>query len=265
MFGRLFNRGKESASEVGPRPLHGDASSRKGAENYGMDCPVCWEGFNNSENIPYVLWCGHTLCRSCVMGLQWAVVKFPVVPLHLPLFITCPWCQFLSCRLVWKGRLKCPCKNFFLLWMVESAGGNDKMEQQPEIPKVEQKFFRGSLTMPNMEASDFQCSRDRHSRTDQRHHSFSISNRSRGLHQGQETELFFLSGWFRCLMVFGLQLLSKLTSLLLLLFILFYILPFSTMILLVYFVATIVFAFPSFLMIYFAFPSVGWLAREIVT
>lgn len=102
--------------------LDDESSSKKAVED-GLECPVCWEGFNNSDNLPYVLWCGHSLCKSCVMGLQWAVVKLPVVPVQLPLFISCPWCQFLSCRLFWKGKLRFPCKNVFLLWMIDSVRG----------------------------------------------------------------------------------------------------------------------------------------------
>ncbi|GJV78147.1 RING/U-box superfamily protein, partial [Tanacetum coccineum] len=90
----------------------------------GFECPICWESFNIVENIPYVLWCGHTLCKNCVLGLQWAVVKLPTLPIQLPFFISCPWCNLLSFRLVYKGNLKFPRKNYFLLWMVESMNGD---------------------------------------------------------------------------------------------------------------------------------------------
>ncbi|KAL2608025.1 hypothetical protein R1flu_026598 [Riccia fluitans] len=30
----------------------------------GLECPVCGEGFYDAENTPYVLWCGHSLCRQ---------------------------------------------------------------------------------------------------------------------------------------------------------------------------------------------------------
>ncbi|KAH9615650.1 hypothetical protein KSS87_022254, partial [Heliosperma pusillum] len=39
-----------------------------------LECPICWESFNLVENVPYVLWCGHTLCKNCVQGLPWATL-----------------------------------------------------------------------------------------------------------------------------------------------------------------------------------------------
>ncbi|PWA80077.1 RING/U-box superfamily protein [Artemisia annua] len=101
-----------------------DEISESNSGDEGFECPICWESFNIVENVPYVLWCGHTLCKNCVLGLQWAVVKLPTLPIQLPFFISCPWCNLLSFRLVYKGNLKFPRKNYFLLWMVESMNGD---------------------------------------------------------------------------------------------------------------------------------------------
>ncbi|XP_073280321.1 uncharacterized protein [Primulina huaijiensis] len=101
----------------------GEVSSAASREEE-LECPICWESFNLVENVPYVLWCGHTLCKNCILGLQWAVVKCPTLPLQLPLFISCPWCNLFSFRLVYRGNLKFPRKNFFLLWMLESMNGD---------------------------------------------------------------------------------------------------------------------------------------------
>jgi len=49
--------------------------------------------------------------------------QVPSLPIQLPLFISCPWCNLLSFRLVYKGNLRFPRKNYFLLWMVESMNG----------------------------------------------------------------------------------------------------------------------------------------------
>ncbi|KAA8542506.1 hypothetical protein F0562_023658 [Nyssa sinensis] len=54
----------------------------------GLECPICWESFNIVENVP---------------------VYFMVWPHPL---------------LMYKGNLKFPRKNFFLLWMVESMNGD---------------------------------------------------------------------------------------------------------------------------------------------
>lgn len=40
-----------------------DACSNCSREE-GLECPICCESFNIVENIPYVLWCGHTLCKN---------------------------------------------------------------------------------------------------------------------------------------------------------------------------------------------------------
>ncbi|KHG23627.1 E3 ubiquitin-protein ligase TRIM32 [Gossypium arboreum] len=95
-----------------------------GSRDEGLECPICWESFNIVENVPYVLWCGHTLCQNCILGLQPAVLKLPTSQFEIPLFVSCPWCHLLSLRLVYKGNLKFPSKNFFLLWMIESLNGD---------------------------------------------------------------------------------------------------------------------------------------------
>ncbi|KAJ6432227.1 hypothetical protein OIU84_019465 [Salix udensis] len=100
-----------------------DACSNASREE-GLECPICWESFNIVENVPYVLWCGHSLCENCVLGLQCAVLGFSMQKIRIPFFVSCPWCQLLSFRLVYQGSLKFPRKNFFLLWMVERLNGD---------------------------------------------------------------------------------------------------------------------------------------------
>nr|GME13853.1 E3 ubiquitin-protein ligase RNF182-like [Ipomoea batatas] len=90
----------------------------------GLECPICWESFNIVENVPYVLWCGHSICKNCLLGLKWAALKISAQQIQVPLFISCPWCNLLTFRLVYKGNLRIPSKNFFLLWMVESRNGD---------------------------------------------------------------------------------------------------------------------------------------------
>jgi hypothetical protein len=31
-----------------------------------LDCPICFESYGSSINVPMVLSCGHTLCENCV-------------------------------------------------------------------------------------------------------------------------------------------------------------------------------------------------------
>ncbi|KAL9265540.1 hypothetical protein AKJ16_DCAP24484, partial [Drosera capensis] len=100
----------------------GSSSSRDDV----LECPVCWESFNIVENVPCVLWCGHTLCQNCVLGLQSAMVKFSVQKIKIPFFVSCPWCSLLSFR----GNLRFPRRNYFVLWMVESLNG-DRVQSHP--------------------------------------------------------------------------------------------------------------------------------------
>ncbi|KAK6788488.1 hypothetical protein RDI58_012286 [Solanum bulbocastanum] len=108
-----------------------DIRSNESTEE-GLECPICWESFNIVENIPYVLWCGHSLCKNCLLGLKSASVKISTQQIQIPLFVSCPWCNLLTLRLFYQGNLKFPSKNFFLLWMVESRNG-DRMKSPSAI------------------------------------------------------------------------------------------------------------------------------------
>ncbi|KAL3700136.1 hypothetical protein R1sor_018158 [Riccia sorocarpa] len=192
-------------------------------------------------------------------GLEcpWAVVKLPCLPLQLPLFIACPWCQFLTFRITWKGSLKYPCKNFFLLWILEGIRG-DSVRQRPRSE---------GLVSPGQAPTNgiLNAVRPRQLRVSSELH-----------HQRSGTDYFLeavqatwdVAHWRQRLariFSFFVQITSKLPLVFLFLFIICYVLPFSTLILAAYCAVTVVFAVPSFLMVYFSFPSLDWLAREIVT
>lgn len=53
-----------------------------------MDCPVCFDTFDASDTVPYILPCGHTFCRTCV---QRSVRRGVFNPLARRLF--CPTCR----------------------------------------------------------------------------------------------------------------------------------------------------------------------------
>eukprot|EP01018_Ginkgo_biloba_P037458 Gb_34790 [translate_table: standard] len=237
-----------------------EVSSRRSAEE-GLECPICWESFNIVENVPYVLWCGHTLCKHCVLGLQWATVKFPTLPVQLPLFIACPWCQLLSFRLVWKGSLKFPRKNFFLLWMVESMHGDRRLHTSmggdQEVMPVSANNVSGSESL----LSACHCVRPPHA------HLEHTSQRSNGatdlLRNYLNTTMLHAS--FRKSLVLFVQMTAKFPLVLIFLLIVLYVIPASAAILALYCLITLLFALPSFLILYFAYPSLDWLVREIVT
>ncbi|CBI22278.3 unnamed protein product, partial [Vitis vinifera] len=199
----------------------------------GLECPICFESFNIVENVPYVLWCGHTLCKNCILGLHWAVVKFPTLPIQLPLFISCPWCNLLSFRLVYKGSLKFPRKNYFLLWMLESMNGDREKSHSSR-----EQFI---------------------------HHSGPSGSNHEDGHVNNYLTLERLHSSLHKSLVFFVQLTAKFPLVVILLLIVLYAIPASAAILALYILITVLFALPSVLMLYFAYPSLDWLAREIIT
>lgn len=233
-----------------------DASSTTSREE-GLECPICWESFNIVENVPYVLWCGHTLCKNCILGLQWAVVKFPTLPVQLPLFISCPWCNLLSLRLVYKGNLKFPRKNYFLLWMVESMNG-DRVKSHAVYSGDHQPVCTSS-------AKSASGTHNRR-RAPCLHNSESSGSQTTLVHNPVDNYLTAerLHSSLRKSLIFFVQLTAKFPLVLIFLLIVLYAVPASTAVLALYMIITLLFALPSFLILYFAYPSLDWLVREIV-
>jgi len=218
----------------------------------GLECPICWESFNIVENVPYVLWCGHTLCKNCVLGLQWGVVNFPTQQIRIPFLISCPWCHLLSFRIIYKGNLKYPCKNFFLLWMVESLNGDrhklvsSSGDTQPIwSPKC------------NLGSQVSTCNLRRASMSP---YSRQVgSNRDVGV--SGETHYFSLHKSLD----FFLHFTSKFPLIVIFLLIALFAVPGSAVILILYLLVTLLFAIPSFLVLYFAYPTIQRLIREITS
>ncbi|XP_043707858.1 uncharacterized protein LOC122657139 [Telopea speciosissima] len=235
-----------------------DEVSSNASREEGLECPICWESFNIVENVPYVLWCGHTLCKNCVLGLQWAVVKFPTLPVQLPLFISCPWCNLLSFRLVYKGVLKFPRKNFFLLWMVESMNGDRGKSHstfcgdQPVWSPNNNLALGGQVNHRNLRRAPH-GNRLEQSERDRDHVSF-----------GHYLNVERLHASIRKSLVFFVHMTAKFPLVIIFLLIVLYAVPASAAILALYILITVLFALPSFLILYFAYPSLDWLVREII-
>ncbi|XP_027152841.1 uncharacterized protein LOC113752969 [Coffea eugenioides] len=231
-----------------------DASSITSGEE-GLECPICWESFNIVENVPYVLWCGHTLCKNCILGLQWAVVKFPPLPIQLPLFISCPWCNLLSLRLVYKGNLRFPRKNFFLLWMLESMNGDRVKSRSAFCGDQQQAWSSGGKATGNSSI--------------RRAHYMHNSESSGTNHSNTRTNSYIaaerLCASLKKSLVFFVHLTAKFPLVVIFLLITLYAIPASAAILALYVLITVLFALPSFLILYFAYPSLDWLVREIIT
>lgn len=231
-----------------------DENSSTISRNEGLECPICWESFNIVENVPYVLWCGHTLCKNCILGLQWAVVKFPTLPIQLPLFIACPWCNLLSFRLVYKGNLKFPRKNYFLLWMVESLNG----DREKSLSNCCEDHHPGWSSNSNS-APRNQVSRNNSRRVDRPLPAG--SNHSHGHYLSADR----IHSSIRKSLIFFVHMTAKFPLIVIFLLIVLYAIPASAIVLALYILITVVFALPSFLILYFAYPSLDWLVREILT
>ncbi|TMW89700.1 hypothetical protein EJD97_016781 [Solanum chilense] len=237
-----------------------DETSSRTSREEGLECPICWESFNIVENVPYVLWCGHTLCKNCILGLQWAVVKFPTLPLQLPLFIACPWCNVLSLRLVYRGNLKFPRKNFFLLWMLESMNGDRTKSHNSSCGDHQQTAWSSSTKFLGSTASQSNRQRGQYV-----HHPESSGSNHDHNHISGTLAIERLHSSLRKSLIFFVHLTAKFPLVVIFLLIIMYAIPASAAVLALYMLITVVFALPSFLILYFAYPSLDWLVREIIT
>lgn len=245
---------------AGPKPAQDDCSdddvSSTTSREEGLECPICWESFNLVENIPYVLWCGHTLCKNCILGLHWAVVKIPSLPLQLPLFISCPWCNLLSPRVIYRGNLKYPRKNFFLLWMLESMNG-DRVQSHAlcgdhqDVWPVNTNAAR-SYTGNNLRR--MQCN-----------HRSEVSGSRNNVPINGSFTAERLQCSLRKSLIFFVHLTAKLPLVIIFLLVILYVIPASAAILALYIIITLVFALPSLLFLYFAYPCLDWLVKEIIS
>lgn len=224
----------------------------------GLECPICWESFNLVENVPYVLWCGHTLCKHCVLGLPWAALKFPTLPIQLPFFICCPWCNLLSPRMIYKGALRFPRKNYFILWMVESMNGDRTRSSASGHGEFRQP---GSLN-GNTGMSTHSHVRN-HREVPQSLEGTEINHNITLVRQYFNRERLNMS--LRKSLAFVVHLTAKFPLVVIFLLVTLYAIPASAAILALYLLITVLFAFPSFLVLYFAYPSLDWLVREILT
>ncbi|CAN0896050.1 hypothetical protein LINGRAHAP2_LOCUS18236 [Linum grandiflorum] len=215
---KAVSRSRRSGSNKSRKtPSSDDEPSLNSSREEGLECPICWESFNVVENVPYVLWCGHTLCKNCIQGLQRAVVRLPTLPVQLPFFITCPWCNLLSFRFVYKGNMRFPSKNYMLLWMVESMNGD-----------------RSKSSGNNHQHSVYSSNRN----TDMGSHQLSQHRNNRDHRSSQSVQQPILDDPQPGAVYVNAQRLHG---------------------------SILLFALPSALILYFAFPSLDWLVREIIT
>ncbi|KAM3324137.1 hypothetical protein P3S67_005288 [Capsicum chacoense] len=233
-----------------------DAYSNSSSEEEGLECPICWESFNIVENIPYVLWCGHTLCKHCLLGLKSASWKFSTQQVQIPLFISCPWCNMLTFRFAFNGNLKFPSKNFFLLWMVEGRNG-DRVKSPSGICRDHQQdwYIRCTSVMGNN--TSVMNSRRVHGLG-----SPGSSTSSHNYTSGTPASQRVHSSLHKSLDLF-IRVTSKFPFVIVLLLLVMFAIPSCAAVLALYLLITILFGLPSFLVLYFAYPALEWLIKEI--
>ncbi|CAH8363819.1 unnamed protein product [Eruca vesicaria subsp. sativa] len=214
--------------------------SRDDEEGQGLDCPICFESFNIVENVPYVLWCGHTLCQNCVFALQPAVLKLSSQDIKIPFFVSCPWCQLFSFRIVYNGILKFPRKNFFLLWMVESLNGDRTRHGGGGTGDNHHYCNSNMIARPGFVMR-------------------SNNQSPEPLPQPSSRQQFS----FHKSLDFFISFTSKFPFVIVFLLIVFFAIPGSLIILALYFLLTILLAIPSGLVLYFAYPVLERLVNEI--
>ncbi|XP_022150303.1 uncharacterized protein LOC111018502 [Momordica charantia] len=218
-----------------------DEVCSEASRDEGLECPICWESFNIVENIPYVLWCGHTLCKNCVLGLQGSVLKVATRQIRVPICISCPWCHQLSLRLVYKGNLKFPSKNFFLLWMVESFNDDEG--------KLDHSFNGDNQPVFPLPSDTETVSSERLDSHVSRH---GIGRRRRWLF------VYKYLDWL-------IHLISKFLLVVIFLLIVVFVIPGSAVILLLYLLITFLFALPSLLVFYLALHALERLMSDITS
>lgn len=224
-----------------------------------LQCQICWESFNIVENVPHVLWCGHTICKNCILGLKWALLKLPRLPVELPFFISCPWCSWLSFRLVYKGSVKFPRRNYFLLWMVESMN-SDSVKSHFSFCNDQQVFASNkSLAVNQVNSMKFACALAATSPYPE-NESNCNEDRTTGIHLN--TERFHLS--LHKSLVFFSHLTAKFPLVFIFLLTVLYIIPASVTILVLYILITVLLLVPALLVLYFACPFLRWLGWEII-
>lgn len=234
-----------------------DDISSNASSDEGLECPICWESFNIVENVPYVLWCGHTLCKNCVLGLRLAALKFSAHQIQIPFFVSCPWCNLLTFRFLYKGNLRFPSKNFFILWMVESRNG-ERVKTLSSICRERQQVWS-----PRCSSATGNSSSDSNNRRMHRlgHPSYS-NNHSHRYSDRFTPERLQMS--FHKSLDFFIRVMAKFPLVILLLIVAFAI-PASALILMLFLAITVLLALPAFLVLYFAYPVLDWLGREMRT
>ena len=73
-----------------------------------INCPICYDTYNDKDKIPRILLCGHTFCQICLMDLRTSNI------------LTCP-----TCRKFFSPEVKSLIRNFTILDYIYSQKETD--------------------------------------------------------------------------------------------------------------------------------------------
>ena len=73
-----------------------------------INCPICYDTYNDKDKIPRILHCGHTFCQICLLDLRTSNI------------LTCP-----TCRKFFTPEVKNLIKNFTILDYIYNKKGQE--------------------------------------------------------------------------------------------------------------------------------------------
>ncbi|KAF9614644.1 hypothetical protein IFM89_019621 [Coptis chinensis] len=152
-------------------------------------------------------------------------------------------------------RIRFPSKNFLLLWLVESANGNRTKSRPTSFSKSES--YQPPVIPLVRQSTSIASSREY---LDEPFQSATIS---------RHAENHLLGGWRICdplrkLLGLLLHLTAKFPMVVMFLLVVLYVIPASAAILVVYLLLTFLFALPSVMVLYFSYPILEWLVKEMM-
>lgn len=147
--------------------------------------------------------------------------------------------------------MRFPRKNFFLLWMVESLNGerekfvSSSCQDTHSISSPRNNLALGNMVGPRRLPAPRNSGQ---SQPNIEHIPRSVDARQASLTKSIDLFISFM---------------SKFPLVIIFLLVLFFVVPGCALILILYLLLTVLFAVPSFLVLYFAYPVLGWLVKEI--
>ncbi|KAM3264931.1 hypothetical protein P3L10_001925 [Capsicum annuum] len=162
----------------------------------------------------------------------------------------------LTFRFAFNGNLKFPSKNFFLLWMVEGRNG-DRVKSPSGICRDHQQDWYIRCTSVMGSNTSVMNSRRVHGLG-----SPGSSTSSHNYTSGTPASQRVHSSLHKSLDLF-IRVTSKFPLVIVLLLLVMFAIPSCAAVLALYLLITILFGLPSFLVLYFAYPALEWLIKEI--